>query len=130
MTAPKSTRARPVRVPVGVVPHVTEAELTGHVPASVDFSALPDSQTHVPGGEPDGAVGVLMPATRPEIVRGTRVLYTNRLGVGPWPGVVEDAHVVSAGVPCCWLRVTKPNGNEFFTAAPLGDGPDTFTLAD
>ena len=119
-----------MRVPVGVVPHVTEAELTGHVSSSVDFSALPDPQTHVPGGEPDGAVGVDMPATKPAIVRGTRVLYTNRLGVGPWPGVVEDAHVVSAGVPCCWLRVTKPNGNEFFTAAPLGDGPDTFALAD
>lgn len=66
----------------------------------------------------------------PAPARGARVLYTNRLGVGPWPGIIEDAHVEFAGVACCWLRVVKPNGNEFFTAAPMGDGPDTFTLAD
>ncbi len=90
--AKKPSRAK---VPVGAVPHVTRAELTG-----------------VPG-----------PA------RGDRVLYTNRLGVGPWPGTIEDAHVTVGGEPGCWLRVTKPNGNEFFTAATLGDGPDQFTLA-
>jgi hypothetical protein len=73
-----------------------------------------------------------IPDTRPPAApaRGDRIVYTNRLGVGPWTGVIEDAHVEFAGVACCWLRVTKPNGNEFFTAAPLGDGPDTFALVD
>lgn len=79
----------------------------------------------------DGTETPLPPTDAPPAPkRGDAILYTNRLGVGPWPGIIEDAHVEFAGVACCWLRVTKPNGNEFFTAAPLGDGPDAFTIAD
>ncbi len=119
--AKKPARAK---VPVGVVPHATPgaptaAETTGHVPPSPAAFRDEPTRNDLPSTVPPAA-----------IVRGTRVLYTNRLGVGPWPGVVEDAHVISAGVPCCWLLVTKPNGNTFFTAAPMGDGPDAFTLAD
>lgn len=74
----------------------------------------------------DGTETPLPPTDAPPAPKtGDAVLYTNRLGVGPWTGAL--------GLPegdAFWVNVTKPNGNTFSTVARMGDGPDAFTLAD
>jgi len=94
----------------------------------------PPPPGHWANTETLAAEAARIPTTRPPPppAKGSRVMYTNRLGVGPWPGVVLATHLhgdESRG-PLAWLEVTKPNGTVFCVAAPCCDGPDAFTLAD
>lgn len=123
------------RVPAGVVPHATPAELTGHVPHTAEELAAAEAEVEASLVDAPAMTWDEVKAkalARGVIAKGAAVLYTNAKGVGPWPGVIlADATTNGARGALFPLRVTKPyNGTVFETAAPMGDGPDTFTLAE
>ena len=113
------------KVPVGVVPHVHPAELTG-VPRDDEPTADHHAPARIPTTRPppvdEPIWGTLH---RPEggCLIGDRIHYAPPQGGGPWHGVVI-AH--TAGVYT--IEVVKPNGNHHVVVAALGTAPGEFVL--